>query len=194
MNATAAAPIRLEGVRKVYPDGTVAVTGLTLDVPAGEIVVLVGTVRLWQVHDPADGQPAGRADRRSDRARRRGRHPCQPGRIASSDGLRHPARRTVSTSDRPGQRGHRAPTVGLAAIAGRGTSRRAARPDRAGAGPVRRPVPARALRWAAATGRRGPGARRRSGGAAHGRAVLRGGPDRARPVAGRVPAAAGSGG
>jgi len=42
VNATAAAPIRLEGVRKVYPDGTVAVTGLTLDVPAGEIVVLVG--------------------------------------------------------------------------------------------------------------------------------------------------------
>ncbi len=42
MNATAAAPIRLEGVRKVYPDGTVAVSGLTLDVPAGEIVVLVG--------------------------------------------------------------------------------------------------------------------------------------------------------
>ena len=42
MNATAAAPIRLEGVRKVYPGGTVAVSGLTLDVPAGEIVVLVG--------------------------------------------------------------------------------------------------------------------------------------------------------
>jgi len=42
VNATAAAPIRLEGVRKVYPGGTTAVTGLTLDVPAGELVVLVG--------------------------------------------------------------------------------------------------------------------------------------------------------
>ena len=42
VNATAAAPIRLEGVRKVYPDGTVAVGGLTLEVPAGELVVLVG--------------------------------------------------------------------------------------------------------------------------------------------------------
>jgi osmoprotectant transport system ATP-binding protein len=37
-----AAPIRLDGVRKVYPDGTEAVAGLTLDVPAGELVVLVG--------------------------------------------------------------------------------------------------------------------------------------------------------
>jgi osmoprotectant transport system ATP-binding protein len=42
VNATAAASIRLEGVRKVYPDGTAAVAGLTLDVPAGELVVLVG--------------------------------------------------------------------------------------------------------------------------------------------------------
>ena len=42
MNATAAAPIRLEGVRKVYPDGTVAVGDLSMDVAAGELVVLVG--------------------------------------------------------------------------------------------------------------------------------------------------------
>jgi osmoprotectant transport system ATP-binding protein len=37
-----AAPIRLEGIRKQFPDGTVAVGGLTLDVPAGELVVLIG--------------------------------------------------------------------------------------------------------------------------------------------------------
>ncbi|NCT91816.1 ATP-binding cassette domain-containing protein [Cellulomonas sp. APG4] len=42
MDATAAAPITLEGVRKEYPDGTVAVTGLDLHVPAGEVVVLIG--------------------------------------------------------------------------------------------------------------------------------------------------------
>jgi len=42
VNATAAAPIRIEGVRKVYPDGTVAVGDLSLDVAAGELVVLVG--------------------------------------------------------------------------------------------------------------------------------------------------------
>ncbi|HEU4425031.1 MAG TPA: ATP-binding cassette domain-containing protein [Pilimelia sp.] len=39
---TGAAPIRLDGVRKQYPDGTVAVAGLTLEVPAGELVVLIG--------------------------------------------------------------------------------------------------------------------------------------------------------
>jgi osmoprotectant transport system ATP-binding protein len=42
VNATAAAAIRLDDVRKVYPDGTVAVAGLSLEVPAGELVVLVG--------------------------------------------------------------------------------------------------------------------------------------------------------
>ena len=43
MDATAtAAPITLEGVRKEYPDGVVAVQGLDLHVPAGELVVLIG--------------------------------------------------------------------------------------------------------------------------------------------------------
>jgi osmoprotectant transport system ATP-binding protein len=42
VNATAAATIRLEGVRKQYPGGTVAVNDLTLEIPAGEVVVLVG--------------------------------------------------------------------------------------------------------------------------------------------------------
>jgi len=37
-----AAPISLVDVRKEYPDGTVAVDRLSLDVPAGELVVLVG--------------------------------------------------------------------------------------------------------------------------------------------------------
>jgi osmoprotectant transport system ATP-binding protein len=39
---TGAAPIVLDGVRKQYPDGTVAVSGLSLEVPAGELVVLIG--------------------------------------------------------------------------------------------------------------------------------------------------------
>jgi osmoprotectant transport system ATP-binding protein len=42
VNATAAASIRLDDVRKVYADGTVAVGDLSLEVPAGELVVLVG--------------------------------------------------------------------------------------------------------------------------------------------------------
>ena len=37
-----AATITLEGVRKQYDDGTVAVKSLTLEVPAGELVVLIG--------------------------------------------------------------------------------------------------------------------------------------------------------
>jgi osmoprotectant transport system ATP-binding protein len=41
VNATAAATIRLEGVRKEFT-ATVAVADLTLEVPAGELVVLVG--------------------------------------------------------------------------------------------------------------------------------------------------------
>ena len=41
-NAHSAAPIRLEGIRKEYPDGTVAVEHLSLDIPAGEVTVLIG--------------------------------------------------------------------------------------------------------------------------------------------------------
>src|SRR5947207_13643474 len=37
-----AAPITLDGVGKTYPDGTVAVDALSLDIAAGELVVLIG--------------------------------------------------------------------------------------------------------------------------------------------------------
>jgi osmoprotectant transport system ATP-binding protein len=39
---TAAAPIVLEHIRKQYPDGTVAVNDLSLEVRAGELIVLIG--------------------------------------------------------------------------------------------------------------------------------------------------------
>ena len=42
MDASTAASIALDGIRKQYPDGTVAVTDLSLEVPAGELVVLIG--------------------------------------------------------------------------------------------------------------------------------------------------------
>jgi len=42
VDATAQPAIRLEGVGKVYPDGTTAVESLDLDVPHGELVILVG--------------------------------------------------------------------------------------------------------------------------------------------------------
>jgi osmoprotectant transport system ATP-binding protein len=38
----AAAQITLDGIGKRYPDGTVAVRSLSLDIPAGELVVLIG--------------------------------------------------------------------------------------------------------------------------------------------------------
>ena len=56
---------------------------------------------------------------------------------------------------------------------------------------LRQPLPAPALRRPAAAGRRGPRAGRRPAGAADGRAVRRGRPDRPRAPAGRVPPAAG---
>ena len=43
--ATAAEEIRLEGVSKVYADGTVGVAELDLTFAAGELTVLVGPVR-----------------------------------------------------------------------------------------------------------------------------------------------------
>jgi osmoprotectant transport system ATP-binding protein len=42
VDATATPAIRLDGVRKTYPDGTVAVGELSLDVADGEVCVLVG--------------------------------------------------------------------------------------------------------------------------------------------------------
>ena len=42
MDRTERAMIELDGVGKVFPDGTVAVEALDLDVPLGELVVLVG--------------------------------------------------------------------------------------------------------------------------------------------------------
>jgi osmoprotectant transport system ATP-binding protein len=42
VNATAEPAIRLDAISKRYPDGTVAVGRLSLDVPEGEVVMLVG--------------------------------------------------------------------------------------------------------------------------------------------------------
>jgi osmoprotectant transport system ATP-binding protein len=42
MDRTAEPMIRLDAVTKRYPDGTVAVDDLDLDVASGELVVLVG--------------------------------------------------------------------------------------------------------------------------------------------------------
>ena len=53
--------IALKDVTKRYPDGTVAVGDLTMEMPTGEITVLVG-VGLRQDDHAADDQPPDRAD------------------------------------------------------------------------------------------------------------------------------------
>ena len=71
--------IRLRGVGKTYPDGTVAVQGLDLDVARGELAVPGRAVRVRQVDDAEDDQPAHRADLRLHRDRRPGRDRVGPG-------------------------------------------------------------------------------------------------------------------
>ena len=65
MDATAEPMIRLDHVAKRYPDGTVAVHDLSLDVPAGDLVVLIGpsgcgkTTTMKMVNrlvEPSDGR------------------------------------------------------------------------------------------------------------------------------------------
>ena len=62
------------GLGKVYPDGTVAVGDLSLEVAGRRAGRADRPVRLRQVDRAADDQPADRADQRPDPARRRGRH------------------------------------------------------------------------------------------------------------------------
>ena len=58
-------PIRLTELTKHYPgQAKPAVDAVSMEIPAGEIVVFVGPVRLRQDHHDEDDQPADRADRR----------------------------------------------------------------------------------------------------------------------------------
>ena len=165
--------IRLDRVGKTYPDGSVAVGELSLDIPRDEICILVGPLGLRQDDDAADDQPARRADvgpdlprrERRDRRRSRGAPPAH--------GLRDPADRALPASDdRHEHRNGPAPSR-VEEGSHQRTRRRAARargppprrlPHAVPGADVRRPAPAR---------RRGAGARRRSRRPPHGRAVRR---------------------
>jgi ABC-type protease/lipase transport system fused ATPase/permease subunit len=77
-NATLTAPdgdvtgrsILLDAVTKRYPgQAEPAVDGITLEIPAGKIVMLVGPVRLRQDDHAEDDQPAHRAHRGPHRGR-----------------------------------------------------------------------------------------------------------------------------
>jgi osmoprotectant transport system ATP-binding protein len=149
--------ITFEGVTKRYPDGTVAVDELSLEIPAGKITVLVGpsgcgkTTTLRMINrmvDPSTGTVTvdGEDVRRVDPPTlRRG-----IGYVIQQAGL-FPHRTIVDNIA----------TVPLLL----GWSK-----DRA------RALPVPALRRAAAARRGGPGARRGSAGHADGRAVQRGRP------------------
>ncbi len=183
MDGTDEPMIRLDGVGKTYPDGTVAVQELDLDVPRGEMVVPRRPVRLRQVHDAEDGQPADRADAAAASSSTARTSPTADpvalrrriGYVIQQVGLfpHQTIRTNVATVPR---------LLGWDRKAG---ASRAPRSCSTWSGSTRPQYadryPAPALRRPAAARRRGPGARRRPAGAADGRAVRRGRPDRPRP-------------
>ena len=191
MHATQDPMIRLEGVGKRYADGTVAVQELDLDVPRRRAGLPRRPLRLRQVHDAEDDQPAHRADDRPDRRSTARTSPTiDPVQLRRRHRLRHPADRAVPPPDDRGQRRHRAGSLGWDGARPAATCRELL--DLVGLDPAQ-------------FGDRYPhqlsgGQRQRVGvaralaadpaGAADGRAVRRRRPDRARPAAGRVPAAA----
>ena len=128
-----AATITLDGVGKRYADGTVAVSSLSLEIPAGDLVVLVGpsgcgkTTTLRMINrliEPTCGRILlDGEDVTSSR----------PGRAAPPDRVRDPAGGSVPAPDDRGQHRHRAASAGLAQ-ARRSSSRR-------GADGARRPGP-----------------------------------------------------
>ncbi len=190
VDATPEPMIRLEGVGKRYEDGTVAVHELDLDVPEGELVVLVGpsgcgkSTTLKMVNrliEPTTGRILlqGEDVTRTDPVRLRRRM----GYVIQQTGLfpHQSVAANVATVPR------------LLGWDRRKTERprsRAARAGRPRPGPVREAVSPPALRGPAAARGGCPGAGRGPAGAADGRAVRRRRPDRARPAAGGVRAAA----
>ncbi len=190
MDATADPMIRLAGVGKTYDDGTVAVHELDLEVPRGEVMCLVGPSGCGKSTTLKMINRLIEPTTRPDLARRPRRDRGRPGEAAARHRLRHPADRAVPPPDDRGQRGDGAVPARHAEGRRPGAGPGAARAGRARPGDVRRPLPAPALRRSAAARRRGPRARGRPAGAAHGRAVRGGRPGGAGPAAGRVPAPA----
>ena len=182
--------ITFDRVTKRYPDGTVAVDALDLET-ARQTVTCVGPSGCGKTTSLRHDQPADRALRGPDPARRARRHAGRPVPAAPGHRLRHPAGRpvpaphiedniaTVPAAERLGPRrrpGRRA--VELMDLVGL---------DQA----MARRYPASAVRRPAAARRRGQGAGRRPAGAADGRAVQRGRPDCPGGAAGRAHAASG---
>ena len=143
------ASITFDRATRRYPGAPrPAVDALDLDIADGEFLVLVGPVRLRQVHQPADARRAGGGRRRGDPHRRARRHPHR------AQGPRHrhglPELRPLPAHVRRRQHGLRAEDrrhgQGRDPHAGRG-GREDPRPHRLprpqAQGPLRRAAPAR---------------------------------------------------
>ena len=185
--------IRLDRVGKTYPDGSVAVGELSLEIPRDEICILVGpsgcgkTTTLQMINRLVE--PTSRPDL----PRRERRHRRRPRRAPPANRLRDPAGRAVPPpDDRPRtSRPSRACWAGRRTASRRGStscSSSSASPRRSTA-----PVPAQlsgGQRQRVGVAR---ALARRPAGAAHGRAVRRHRPRHPDAAPGRVPPAPGRG-
>ena len=181
------AEIRLDDVTKRYAgQESAAVDGLSLVIPAGEIVMFVGPSGLRQDHVAEDDQPADRAHVRDDPHRRHRRTPAERRRAAPHHRLRDPGRQPVPPHDGGQEHRDRAEDARLGRRPDLLAGRRAARAGQPRPREVPRPLPARALRRAAATRRRRARPGRRPAGDPDGRAVRRRRPDHPGAAAGRA--------
>ena len=191
VDATPEPMIRLDGVSKKYDDGTVAVHDLDLDVPEGETVVLVG--------------PSGCGKSTTLKMVNRLIEPTSGRILLEGEDVTHVdpvklRRRMGYVIQQTGLFPHQTIAANVATVPkllGWDRKKVDARVhellELVGLDPktLRQALPAPALRRAAPAGRGGARARGGPAGAADGRAVRRGRPDRARAAAGRVhPAAA----
>ena len=102
---TAAPAIAFEAVGKAYGAAAPVLADVSLSVPAGQFLAIVGAFGRRQDHAAAADQPARRPERRRRAGRGRGRARARPDRAAPPHRLRVPGRRPVSAHD--GGREHR---------------------------------------------------------------------------------------
>ena len=111
--AISGAELELEDVTKRYPgQEAAAVDGLSLHVPAGEIVMFVGPSGCGKTTGAEDDQPADRADLGTHHDRRQGRAQLRPT-SCGAHRLRHPGRQPVPAHDRGAEHRDRAEAARL---------------------------------------------------------------------------------